>query len=44
MDQLPNGTITMKQSTYVRAIEPIKITLERRHQVDAPVTETERQA
>ena len=44
MDQLPNGTITMKQSTYVRAIEPIKISLERRHQVDAPVTETERQA
>ena len=44
MDQLPNGTITMKQSNYVRAIEPINISLERRQQVDTPVTETERQA
>ena len=28
MNQLPNGTITMKQSTYVRSIDPIKIPLE----------------
>ena len=28
MNQLPNGTVTMKQSTYVRSIDPIKIPLE----------------
>ena len=44
MDQLPNGTITMKQSTYVRAIEPIKISLERRKLPEEKVTESERQA
>ena len=44
MDQLPNGTITMRQSNYVRAIEPIKIPLERRQQPDSKVSEEERQA
>ena len=44
MDQLANGTITMKQSNYVRAIEPIKIPTERRQQAEAAVTEAERQA
>eukprot|EP00435_Cladocopium_sp_Y103_P020527 s275_g5.t1 len=44
MDQLPNGTITMTQSTYVKAINPIKITSERRQQPDEKVTEDERQA
>lgn len=44
MDQLPNGTITMKQSNYVKAIEPIKISLERRKFPDEKVTESERQA
>jgi hypothetical protein len=44
MDQLPNGTITMRQSNYVRAIEPIKIPLERRQHPDSKVSEEERQA
>ena len=44
MDQLPHGTITMKQSNYVKAIETIKISLERRKQPDEKVTEPERQA
>lgn len=44
MDQLANGTITMNQSTYVRAIEPIKISTERRQQPEAAVTEAERQS
>ena len=44
MDQLPNGTITMKQSTYVRAIDPIKIPMERRQQPDSKITEEERQS
>jgi len=38
MDQLPNGTITMKQS-----IDPIKIPMERRQQPDSKITEEERQ-
>ena len=44
MDQLPNGTITMSQSNYVKAIEPIKIPLERRKFPDEKITEPERQA
>lgn len=44
MDQIPNGTITMKQSNYVRAIEPIKIPLERRQQLASKISEEERQA
>eukprot|EP00435_Cladocopium_sp_Y103_P041817 s1270_g11.t1 len=43
MDQQPNGTITMSQSNYVRAINPIKITQERRQQSESKVTEEERQ-
>ena len=44
MDQHTNGTITMKQSNYVRAIDPIKIPMERRQQADSKITEEERQA
>ena len=44
VDQFPNSTITMKQSKYVRATEPIKIPPERKQQLDAKVSEDERQA
>ena len=44
MDQQPNGTITMTQSKYVKSINPIKITQERRQQGDDKVTDEERQA
>ena len=42
MNQLPNGTITMNQSKYVKAINPIKTTLQRRQQGENKVTEDER--
>ena len=44
MNQLQDGTITMNQSTYVKAINPIKISQERRQQTDSKVSEEERQA
>ena len=44
MDQLANGTITMKQSTYVKAINPIKISQDRRQQAEDKVSEEERQS
>ena len=43
IDQLPNGTITMKQTKYVNAIAPIPISNERKSQMENPVTEEERQ-
>ena len=43
MNQHPGGTITMNQSKYIRNINPIKITNERRSQNDEKVTEDERQ-
>ena len=43
MQQTPDGTIHLSQSKYIRAIEPIKINMERRKQVDQAVTEEERQ-
>ena len=38
MNQQPDGTITMKQSKYVNAIEPIKISTDRRNQGEEKVT------
>eukprot|EP00435_Cladocopium_sp_Y103_P039744 s2480_g10.t1 len=43
MMQTPEGTIHLSQSKYIRAIDPIKISTERRKQIDQPVTEDERQ-
>ena len=43
MDQLPSGTITMKQTKYVNAIPPISMKTERKNQGEEPVTEEERQ-
>ena len=43
MSQLPNGNIQMSQGNYVKKIEPIKISLERKNQLESPVTEQERQ-
>eukprot|EP00435_Cladocopium_sp_Y103_P009870 s2832_g2.t1 len=43
MMQTPEGTIHLSQSKYIRAIEPIKLSTERRKQLDQPVTEDERQ-
>eukprot|EP00435_Cladocopium_sp_Y103_P053869 s757_g17.t1 len=43
MMQTPEGTIHLSQSKYIRAIEPITISTERRKQIDQPVTEDERQ-
>ena len=43
MNQTPEGTIHLSQSKYIRAIEPIKITQERRKQTETTVTEEERQ-
>ena len=43
MQQTPEGTIHLSQSKYIRAIEPIKISPERRKQSESPVTENERQ-
>ena len=43
MSQLPNGNIQMSQGNYVRKIEPIRISSERKNQPDSPVTEQERQ-
>ena len=43
MNQLPDHTITMKQTKYVNAIEPIRISLDRKGQGESPVTEEERQ-
>ena len=44
MNQLPNYTIHMNQSKYVKAIHPIHIPKDRKDQRDALVTEDERQA
>ena len=44
MNQQPDGTITMNQSKYVNAIEPIKISTDRRNQGEEKVTESERQS
>ena len=44
MFQHPNMSISLSQSSYVKAIEPIKLSLERRKQGEHPVTEEERQA
>ena len=44
MNQLPNYTIHMSQSKYVKAINPIHIPKDRKDQRDASVTEDERQA
>eukprot|EP00435_Cladocopium_sp_Y103_P018074 s4573_g4.t1 len=44
MDQRPDGTITMKQTKYVNAIEPIKISQQRRSQGEEPITEEEKQS
>ena len=43
MNQMPDGTITMNQSTYVKKINPISINNERRTQPEEKVTEAERQ-
>ena len=43
MNQLPSGTITMKQTKYVNAIPPISMKTERKNQGEEPVTEEERQ-
>ena len=43
LSQEPGGSITMSQSKYIRGIEPIAITRERRSQMDSKVTEEERQ-
>ena len=43
MTQQANGTITMSQSKYVRAINPIKIPHSRRSKPEEKVTEEERQ-
>ncbi len=44
MFQHPNKSISLSQSSYVRAIEPIKISPERRKQGESTVTDDERQA
>ena len=43
LSQDPGGSITMSQSKYIRGIEPIGITRERRSQLESKVTEEERQ-
>jgi len=43
MNQTPEGTIHLSQSKYIRTIEPIKLSPERRKQNDSLVTEEERQ-
>ena len=44
MTQLPNYSIQMSQSSYVRNIQPIQLSKERREQISEPVTEDERQS
>ena len=43
LSQDPSGNITMSQSKYIRGVEPITISRERRSQMDSKVTEEERQ-
>ena len=43
LSQDPSGNITMSQSKYVRNVDPISISRERRSQADTKVTEEERQ-
>ena len=43
MSQDVSGTITMSQSKYIRSIDAITITRDRRNQVESKVTEEERQ-
>ena len=43
MQQLPNYSIHMSQSKYIRAIQPIHSKPERRKQLESPVIEDERQ-
>ena len=43
MNQLPDYTIQMNQSKYVNAIQPIRISKERKIQNEQPVSEDERQ-
>ena len=43
MQQLPNYSIHMSQTKYIKAIPPIHIKLDRRKQSESPVTEEERQ-
>ena len=43
MQQVPNYSIHISQSKYIRAIQPIHIKPERRKQLESPVTEDERQ-
>jgi hypothetical protein len=43
MQQTHDGTIHLSQSKCIKAIEPIKINIERRKQIDQAVTEEERQ-
>ena len=44
MFQHPNKSISLSQSSYVRAIDPIKISPERKKQGDSPVSEEEKQS
>lgn len=44
MTQTPDKSIRLSQSKYVRSIEPIKLTRERRSQLHEAVTESERQS
>ena len=44
MNQLPDYTIQMSQSKYVKAINPIHLSKDRKEQKEALVTEDERQA
>ena len=42
MSQKGDGSVIMSQSAYVRAVNPIKISPERKSQPDSPITDTER--
>ena len=42
MSQKGDGSVIMSQSACVRAVNPIKISLERKSQPDSPITDTER--
>lgn len=43
LSQDPSGNISMSQSKYIRNIDPISLTRDRRNQNESPVTEEERQ-
>lgn len=44
MFQHPNKSISLSQSSYVRSIDPIKISMDRRKQGESPVTDEEKQS